>query len=174
MADHFYHKDEVFKRGLWIMPAKTTLERVVFEPIGFGSKSFNEPGDPKALRNSQSLLILDEKYIGAMDGLERCRYLLVIFQFHRAAGYRERVHPMGDRSIPERGVLATRSPCRPNPIGVTVAEIVSVEGNAIRVTGLDALNETPILDIKPYEEHFDSQVGIQRERDPNYKPEDRR
>ena len=52
------------------MPAKTTLDRVVFEPIGFVSNSFNEPGDPKALRNSQSLLILDDKYIGAMDGLE--------------------------------------------------------------------------------------------------------
>ena len=81
---------------------------------------------------------------------------------------------MGDRSIPDRGVLATRSPCRPNPIGVTVAELISVEGNIISVTGLDALNGTPILDIKPYEEHFDSEVGIQRERDPNYKPEDRR
>ena len=174
MADHFYHKATVFRSGLQIMPAKTTLDRVVFEPIGFVSNSFNEPGDPKALRNSQSLLILDEKYIGAMDGLERYRYLLVIFQFHRSAGYRERVHPMGDRSIPERGVLATRSPCRPNPIGVTVAEIISVEGNVIRVTGLDALNGTPILDIKPYEEHFDSEVGIERERDPNYKPVDKR
>src|SRR5512139_2926100 len=124
------------------MPAKTTLEKVVFEPIGFVSNSFNEPGDVKALRNSESLLILDEKYIGAMDGLERYKYLLVIFQFHRAAGYREEVHPMGDRSIPERGVLATRSPCRPNPIGVTVAELLSVQGNAVRVTGLDALNGT--------------------------------
>jgi tRNA-Thr(GGU) m(6)t(6)A37 methyltransferase TsaA len=174
MADNFYRKDEVFRRGLWIMQAKTTLDRVVFESIGFVSNSFNKPGDPKALRNSQSLLILDEKYIGAMDGLERYRYLLVIFQFHRSAGYRERVHPMGDRSIPERGVLATRSPCRPNPIGVTVAELISVEGNTIRVTGLDALNGTPILAIKPYEEHFDSEVGIERERAPNYKPEDRR
>ena len=81
---------------------------------------------------------------------------------------------MRDRSIPQRGVLATRSPCRPNPIGVTVAEIISVEGNTIRVTGLDALNGTPILDIKPYEEYFDSHMGIQRERDCNYKPEDRR
>ena len=81
---------------------------------------------------------------------------------------------MGDRSIPMRGVLATRSPCRPNPIGVTVAEIVLVQGNIIRVTGLDALNETPILDIKPYEEHFDSEVGIERERDSNYRPEDKR
>jgi tRNA (Thr-GGU) A37 N-methylase len=71
-------------------------------------------------------------------------------------------------------VLATRSPCRPNPIGVTVAEIILVQGNTIRVTGLDALNETPILDIKPYEEHFDAPDGIERERDPNYKPVDRR
>ncbi|MGV8127800.1 MAG: TrmO family methyltransferase domain-containing protein [Methanothrix sp.] len=54
-----------------------------------------------------------------------------------------------------------------------MAEIISVEGNIIRVTGLDALNETPILDIKPYEEHFDSRVGIERERDCNYKPMDR-
>ena len=54
----------------------------------------------------------------------------------------------GDSS--ERGVLAIRSPCRPNPIGITVAEILSIEGNRIKVTGLDALNGTPILDIKPY------------------------
>jgi tRNA (Thr-GGU) A37 N-methylase len=89
------------------MPANMPLDGVAFEPIGFVSNDFNEPGDVKAPRNSESLLILDEKYIGAMDGLERYRYLLVIFQFHRSAGYRERVHPMGDRSIPERGVLAT-------------------------------------------------------------------
>ena len=79
---------------------------------------------------------------------------------------------MGDYSIPERGVLATRSPCRPNPIGITVAEILTIEGNKIRVTGLDALNGTPILDIKPYEEHFDSPVGIERERDSGYRPRD--
>jgi len=77
---------------------------------------------------------------------------------------------MRDQSIPERGVLATRSPCRPNPIGIIVAEILSVKDNMIRVTGLDALNGTPILDIKPYEEHFDSHVGIEKERDPSFMP----
>jgi len=145
---------------------------VVFTPIGFVVNSFNERGDPKILRNSESTLILDEKYIGALDGLDRFKYLLIIFYFDRSEGYQERVHPMGDKSIPERGVLATRSPCRPNPIGVTVAEILSVQGNTIRVTGLDALNGTPILDIKPYEEHFDSPVGIQKERDPSFNPID--
>jgi tRNA (Thr-GGU) A37 N-methylase len=79
---------------------------------------------------------------------------------------------MGDRSIPMRGVLATRSPLRPNPIGITVAEIISVKGNIIRVKGLDALNGTPVLDIKPYEVHFDSHVGAEREKDPSYSPID--
>ena len=151
------------------MSPKTSYEKVVFTPIGFVTSNFNEPVDPKTLRNSESVLILDEKYIGALDGLDRYKHLLVIYYFHRSKGYCERVHPMGDKSIPDRGVLATRSPCRPNPIGVTVAEILSVKGNMIRVTGLDALNGTPILDIKPYEEHFDSHVGIEKEHDPSFK-----
>jgi tRNA (adenine37-N6)-methyltransferase len=110
--------------------------------------------------------------VGALDGLDRFKFILVIYHIHRSAGYSERVHPMGDQSIPERGVLATRSPCRPNPIGITVAELLSIEENKIRVTGLDALNGTPILDIKPYEEHFDSPVGIERVREPGYRPQD--
>ena len=154
------------------MPPEMPNRNVVFTPIGFVVNSFNERGDPKILRNSESTLILDEKYIGALDGLDRFKYLLIIFYFDRSEGYQERVHPMGDKSIPERGVLATRSPCRPNPIGVTVAEILSVQGNTIRVTGLDALNGTLILDIKPYEEHFDSPVGIEKERDPSFNPID--
>jgi tRNA-Thr(GGU) m(6)t(6)A37 methyltransferase TsaA len=145
------------------MSPKTPYEKIVFAPIGIVTSNISEPGDPNILRNAQSVLILDEKYIGALDGLDRYRYLLVIYHLDRSQGYRERVHPMGDLSIPERGVLATRSPCRPNPIGITVAQILSVKGNIIRVTGLDALNGTPILDIKPYEEHFDSHVGIKTE-----------
>jgi tRNA-Thr(GGU) m(6)t(6)A37 methyltransferase TsaA len=152
------------------MSPETQPEKVVYTPIGVVASSFSEPGDPKAMRNAKSTLILDEKYVGALDGLDRFRYLLVIYHIHRSPGYRERVHPMGDQSASERGVLATRSPCRPNPIGITVAEILTIEGNKIRVTGLDALNGTPIHDIKPYEEHFDSPVGIEREKDPSYKP----
>jgi tRNA-Thr(GGU) m(6)t(6)A37 methyltransferase TsaA len=152
------------------MSLKSPYDKLEFKPIGFVTSNFNEPGDPKTLRNSESVLTLDKRYIGALDGLDRYKYLLVIFYFHLSQGYREKVHPMGDQSIPERGVLATRSPRRPNPIGITVAEILSVKGNIIRVTGLDALNGTPILDIKPYEEHFDSHIGIKKERDPSFRP----
>jgi tRNA (adenine37-N6)-methyltransferase len=154
------------------MSIDTLPDNVVFAPIGYVTSKYDEPKDPKTLRNSESALILDKKYIGALDGLDRYRYLLVVYYFHRSSGYRERVHPMGDQSIPKRGVLATRSPCRPNPIGITVVEILSVNGNVIRVTGLDALNGTPILDIKPYEVHFDSHAGIKMEQDPSFKPLD--
>jgi tRNA-Thr(GGU) m(6)t(6)A37 methyltransferase TsaA len=147
-------------------------DKVVYSPIGVVSNRFKEPGDPKTLRNAESVLVLNEVYEGALEGLDRFRYLLIVYHIDRSPGYHERVHPMGDRSIPERGVLATRSPCRPNPIGITVAEIHSVDGNKIHVTGLDALNGTPVLDIKPYEEHFDSPAGIEKERDPVYSPSD--
>ena len=147
-------------------------ESIVYTPIGIVAGSFDEPGNPKAMRNAESTLILDEKYVNALDGLDRYKFILVVYHIDRSLGYRERVHPMGDKSIPERGVLATRSPCRPNPIGITLAEVLSIEENRIRVTGLDALNGTPILDIKPYEEHFDSPSGIGREREPGYRPLD--
>jgi tRNA (Thr-GGU) A37 N-methylase len=78
---------------------------------------------------------------------------------------------MGDKSIPERGVLATRSPCRPNPIGITLVKLLSVDGTILDVAGLDALNESPLLDIKPYEEHFDSPVGIEWEKTHRINPQ---
>ncbi|NYT01171.1 MAG: tRNA (N6-threonylcarbamoyladenosine(37)-N6)-methyltransferase TrmO [Methanosarcinales archaeon] len=146
--------------------------KVEYVPIGLVKSSFSEPGEPKSMRNSRSVLALDPIYQGALEGLELFSHLLVVYHIHRSPGYRERVHPMGDKSLPERGVLATRSPARPNPIGITVVELLGIEGTSITVTGLDALDGTPILDIKPYQEHFDSPLGVERERDPEYRPGD--
>lgn len=134
---------------------------IVYKPIGFVMGSFREPDDPERIRASESLLVLDEKYIAALDGIEDFRYLVVIYHIHRSPGYKAKVHPRGDRSIPERGVFLTRSPCRPNPIGMTLVEVLEVNGNRIKVRGLDALDKTPILDIKPYEASFDSPVPRQ-------------
>jgi tRNA (Thr-GGU) A37 N-methylase len=76
----------------------------------------------------------------ALEGIERYKHLLVAYHIDRSPGYRERVHPMGDPSKLVRGVFATRSPCRPNPIGITVVKILGIEGTRIEVTGLDALD----------------------------------
>jgi len=148
------------------------MENVVYRQIGTVENDFQKREDPKKVRNSESVLVMDERCVPAMDGLERFRYLIVTYHMDKAPGYRERVHPMGDSSLPKRGVLSTRSPCRPNPLGITVVEVVEVKSNRIKVTGLDALDGSPIIDIKPYEEHFDSPLGLQLERSPDYRPKD--
>lgn len=147
-------------------------EPITFIPIGVVHSDFGEPADPKTARCALSTLEIYEKYLLALSGIEKYRFIFVIYHIHRALGYDLLVHPMGDESIPKRGLFATRTPRRPNPIGLTVVEVLNVEGNKITVTGLDALDASPILDIKPYEEHFDSPKGVEAERDPDYRPTD--
>ena len=74
--------------------------------------------------------------------------MLILYWLDRADRSRLQVHPRGDRSRPLRGVFATRSPHRPNPIAVATVEILEVRGTRFRVRGLDALDGTPLLDIK--------------------------
>ncbi len=85
-----------------------------------------------------------------LNGFER---IWLIFWIHRAAQPRLKVIPYLDDT--ERGLFATRAPSRPNPIGISPVRLLSVEGNVLRVAGLDILDQTPLLDIKPYSPHFD-------------------
>ena len=84
----------------------------------------------------------------AVADLEQWTHLWVIFWFDRAGGYRPKVQP--PRSERRRGVLATRSPHRPNPLGLSLARLVRVEGLVIHLSDVDMLDGTPVLDIKPY------------------------
>lgn len=74
---------------------------------------------------------------------------MIVFHCHRSEGYELTQHPQGDCSRSRRGVFALHSPRRPNPISITVVELMAVEENVLRVRGLDAINGTPVLDIKP-------------------------
>ena len=124
---------------------------ITFRPIGYVENEFDEPAPGDKIRQRESRIIVDEGLSEGLDGIEGFEKLLVVFYFHRAPkGYALRQHPRGDASRPKRGVFALRSPHRPNPIGVTVVDLVAVEGNVLVVRGLDALNGTPILDIKPF------------------------
>lgn len=90
----------------------------------------------------------------ALTGLERFDRVWVLFVFDRAGGYRPKVLP--PRSDQKLGVLATRSPHRPNPIGLTTARLERVEGRTLHVRELDLLDGTPILDVKPYVPYADA------------------
>jgi tRNA-Thr(GGU) m(6)t(6)A37 methyltransferase TsaA len=97
----------------------------------------------------QAWLVLDPSMRAAMDGLAVGAEIIVLTWLDRARRDVLRVRPRGDQSRPEQGVFSTRSPDRPNPIGLHRVQIVAIDGTRIAVQNLEALDQTPVLDIKP-------------------------
>lgn len=110
----------------------------------------------RALRRQTVRIVLDPALTDGLLGLEPGSDVLVLCYFDRAGRDVLQVHPRGDKDRPLRGVFATRSPVRPNPIAVTSARILRIDDNVLTVIGLDALDGTPVLDIKSYAEAFDT------------------
>jgi tRNA-Thr(GGU) m(6)t(6)A37 methyltransferase TsaA len=94
------------------------------------------------------------KYADAILGLNKFSHVIVLYWFHKNDTPEKRktmrVHPRANLSNPLTGVFATRSPRRPNLIGLSVCKILSIENNIIRIDSIDAFNDTPVLDLKPY------------------------
>jgi len=90
------------------------------------------------------------KYLPCLKGLSEFSHILVIFSFSRPLPTKLEVNPMRNPKLPKIGVFATRSPYRPTKLGVSTLRLLEIEGNILKVSGLDALPGTPILDIKPY------------------------
>ena len=124
-------------------------EQVVYHPIGLVQNEFNEPNQPDCIRAEESRIVLEPNLTEGLHGLEPGQELMVVFHLHLSQGYALMQHPRRDLDRPARGVFALRSPNRPNPIGVTTVQLVAIDGNILRVQGLDALNGTPVLDLKP-------------------------
>lgn len=124
-------------------------EPICFRAIGVVKNAFDKSAPPQTIAAEESRIVVDEELVDGLTGLRLGERLLVSFFFDRSEGFDLRQHPRGDRSRPARGVFALRSPRRPNPIGITQVELLGIEGNEVRVIGLDALDGTPVLDIKP-------------------------
>jgi tRNA-Thr(GGU) m(6)t(6)A37 methyltransferase TsaA len=124
-------------------------DRIVYRAIGHVENAVDEPLAPEAIRAVESRIVLDPSLVDGLAGLDAGRRVMVVFYFHRSRGFELLQHPRGDRSRPKRGVFTLRSPRRPNPVGVTEVDLVAIEGNVLRVRGLDAINGTPVLDLKP-------------------------
>lgn len=122
---------------------------ITYRAIGHVENDFDEPTAPEKIRSAESRIVLEPTLTEGLEGLEPGRQIMVVFYFHRSAGYDLCQHPRGDRSRPRRGVFALCSPRRPNPIGVTVVELLAIADNVLRVRGLDAISGTPVLDLKP-------------------------
>ena len=139
------------KRGdeIALVPEESRRE-MIFRPIGHVENDFYHPAPPKEIRAHESRLVLEEEFAQGLEGLQAGGRLTIVFHFHLSQGYELLQHPRGDASRPKRGVFALCSPRRPNPIGVSFVDLVRREGRVLVVRGLDALNGTPLLDIKPF------------------------
>jgi tRNA-Thr(GGU) m(6)t(6)A37 methyltransferase TsaA len=105
-------------------------------------------------------IIVDKDLTGALDGLEQFSHIIVLWWIHKTRRpFPLKVHPRGDSENKLVGVFASRSPDRPNPVGKTTVRLLERRGNVLKVQGLDAIDGTPVLDIKPYIPGYDSADG---------------
>ncbi|MFC2010874.1 tRNA (N6-threonylcarbamoyladenosine(37)-N6)-methyltransferase TrmO [Chloroflexota bacterium] len=105
-----------------------------------------------------SEIVIDINLTEALDRLDEFSHIIVLYWMHRVASGEVplKVQPMGRQECPLVGLFASRAPNRPNPIGKTTVRLLQRHGNILRVKGLNALDGTPVIDIKPYIPGYDS------------------
>jgi len=130
--------------------------QICMEPIGYVANSIDSPMD-FGWAKVESKIVLRKELAPALSGLDDFSHLLVVFWMHQAEPplVLQR-RPQNRDDMPNVGLFSQRSKHRPNPIGVTAVPLVKVSGCEVVVRGLDAVNGTPVLDIKAYYPHYDS------------------
>jgi len=123
---------------------------IEMEPIGFVSTDAETIPRSWSVSDVKGTLVIDESYLEGLSDIKPGQRIYVIFHFHKSPGFTSqfmRIRPPNREK--EVGVFSTHSPFRPNPIGLSLLEVLGIEGNVIQVKGLDMLDGTPVLDIKP-------------------------
>jgi formylmethanofuran dehydrogenase subunit E len=127
-------------------------ELAEFIKIGVVKSSFTVPTDPGMMREKESLIIIDDEFNDGLYRVEENDYLIVVFHLHQSGDYRMQCTRYDGEVT---GVFASRSPRRPTAIGVTTVRLLERNGSKLLVKGLDAIDGTPVLDIKPYNPALD-------------------
>ena len=120
------------------------------------------PGHGYNWQDVVSEIVVDSSLTEALDGLEKYSHIIVIWWMHKTPATGQsptKIHPHGNLEIPLTGIFATRSPRRPNPLGKATVRLLQRQGNILKVKGLDAIDGTPVIDIKPYIPRYDSVTG---------------
>ncbi|MBN2462598.1 MAG: tRNA (N6-threonylcarbamoyladenosine(37)-N6)-methyltransferase TrmO [Dehalococcoidia bacterium] len=131
-------------------------------PIGIVKNNITEP-KRKGWETVTSEIIIDDNLKEALYRIDEFSNIIVIYWMHKLPPSQRsviKVHPKGNQKLPLVGVFASRSPARPNPMGITTVKLIERRDNVLKVSGLDAIDGTPVLDIKPYIPDHDSTSEI--------------
>lgn len=135
--------------------------QIIMQPIGVIHSPFTEK-DHTPIQASRSGAIgtveIAPEFLDGLQDLEGFSHIFILYAFHCSSGYSLRVKPFLDDK--ERGLFATRYPYRPNPIGISVVRLLFKNENILTIEGVDVLDNTPLLDIKPYVPDFDKRTDV--------------
>jgi tRNA-Thr(GGU) m(6)t(6)A37 methyltransferase TsaA len=133
-------------------------KKIIYKPIGIIHSPHKEikgvPIQPSSAKGIQGEIELFEEYQDGLKDLNGFSHIIILYDFHKSKGYSLQIKPFLDEKL--RGVFATRAPKRPNQIGLSVLKLNGIKANKLYVENVDMLDETPVLDIKPYASPFDA------------------
>ena len=132
---------------------------ITLQPIGVVHSDFKEPTSARLdLKKIRASIEINPDLTKALEGLEGFSHIIVLYWLHRAVFDKSnlKTYPMGNNNVPLQGLFAVRTPRRPNPIGKSTVRLLSRRGNILDVQGLDAIDGSLVLDIKPYIPGYDS------------------
>ncbi len=127
---------------------------ITIKPLGIARNAVDRPMS-SGWGDIVTEIVIDKGYAKGLDGIEDYSHVIVIYWFSKEMECHVKHHPQGNMDVPFVGIFACRCPQRPNPIAVSTVELLERKDNVIKVKGLDILNGTPILDIKPYTPQYD-------------------
>ncbi len=119
----------------------------------------NMPVQPRGAKDTYATIEFKKEFKEGLKDLDGFSHVYLIYYFHKVDKHKLSVVPFNDKTDTPRGVFSTRTPMHPNSIGLSVVELVSVKENIVTIKGVDILDGTPLLDIKPYIENFDKVEG---------------
>lgn len=139
------------------------MSNIIVKPIAFVRNEFKEAKGKIPRETISKIELIDSVSEASFKGIDNFSHLEIIFYFHKASKVvTVTAHPRNNKNIPKVGIYSHRRKDRPNHIGLTLVKLIKKEGNTLTVSGLDALDGTPVLDIKPVVERFLPQEKIKQ------------
>ncbi len=139
------------------MNIKNDQNEIIFKPIGIIHSPFKDrneiPKQPYEGIDVKAKVEIFPEFLDGLKGLEKFSHIVLLFNFHLSQDYNLQVVPYREKHI--KGVFATRSPHRPNQIGMSIVRLESIESNIINISNIDIIDGTPLLDIKPFIKEMD-------------------